>query len=228
MKPGPATSTFSIRSSARSFSAISSASSRGFLPASFASTIAALVAMSPCAGVARRLDHARAKGRARAARPTRSAPRSPRCTRLMHGREDVRSSPPTCRFVWCCERALSQESAGRSKLSGNSRACSVEREAVGHAGDEIARRGARARPRRPDRGPAPIRPACPAATRRSARTARAPRPRRRSITPITRGWRYMLVQRNSLMRAVGRGHQRPRRRPSARRRRAPRRPRSAP
>ena len=38
-----------IRSSWRSFSAIFSASSRGFARASLASTIAALVAMSPCA-----------------------------------------------------------------------------------------------------------------------------------------------------------------------------------
>ena len=49
MKPGPATSTFATRSSARSFAAIASASSRGFLPASLASTMAALVAMSPWA-----------------------------------------------------------------------------------------------------------------------------------------------------------------------------------
>ena len=47
MKPGPATSTEAIRSSARSFSAILSARSRGFALASLASTIAALVAMSP-------------------------------------------------------------------------------------------------------------------------------------------------------------------------------------
>jgi hypothetical protein len=47
MKPGPATSTAEIRSSARSFSAILSASSRGFAFASLASTMAALVAMSP-------------------------------------------------------------------------------------------------------------------------------------------------------------------------------------
>jgi hypothetical protein len=47
MKPGPATSTEATRSSARNFSAILSASSRGFALASLASTIAALVAMSP-------------------------------------------------------------------------------------------------------------------------------------------------------------------------------------
>ena len=47
MKPGPATSTLSISSSARSLAAICSARSRGFALASFASTIAALVAMSP-------------------------------------------------------------------------------------------------------------------------------------------------------------------------------------
>ena len=50
MKPGPATSTLSISGSARSLAAIASASSRGFLPASLASTIAALVAMSPWLG----------------------------------------------------------------------------------------------------------------------------------------------------------------------------------
>src|SRR3954471_23014340 len=49
MKPGPATSTFSTRGSARSLAAIASANSRGLRPASLASTIAALVAMSPCA-----------------------------------------------------------------------------------------------------------------------------------------------------------------------------------
>jgi hypothetical protein len=42
-------STSATRSSARSFAAIASASSRGFLRASFASTMAAFVAMSPCA-----------------------------------------------------------------------------------------------------------------------------------------------------------------------------------
>src|SRR6266702_2448294 len=47
MKPGPATSTDAIRLSARSLSAIFSARSRGFALASLASTIAALVAMSP-------------------------------------------------------------------------------------------------------------------------------------------------------------------------------------
>src|SRR5689334_21732702 len=47
MKPGPAISTEVIRSSLRSFSAILSASSRGLALASLASTIAALVAMSP-------------------------------------------------------------------------------------------------------------------------------------------------------------------------------------
>jgi hypothetical protein len=49
MKPGPATSTFAINGSARSLPAMASASSRGFLPASLASTMAALVAMSPWA-----------------------------------------------------------------------------------------------------------------------------------------------------------------------------------
>src|SRR4051812_30467048 len=48
MKPGPATPTEAIRSSARSFSAILSARSRGFAFASLARTIAALVAISPC------------------------------------------------------------------------------------------------------------------------------------------------------------------------------------
>jgi hypothetical protein len=57
MKPGPATSTAATRSSARNFSAILSARSRGFALASLASTIAALVAMSPWLGIARRLDH---------------------------------------------------------------------------------------------------------------------------------------------------------------------------
>src|SRR5262245_24652060 len=50
MKPGPATSTLAIFSSARSFSAIFSASCRGLRPASFASTIAAFVAISPWLG----------------------------------------------------------------------------------------------------------------------------------------------------------------------------------
>src|SRR5262245_47224608 len=49
MKPGPATSAFATRSSPRSFAAIASANARGFAPASLASTMAALVAMSPCA-----------------------------------------------------------------------------------------------------------------------------------------------------------------------------------
>src|SRR5262249_46235732 len=49
MKPRPATSAFATRSSPRSFAAIASANARGFAPASLASTMAALVAMSPCA-----------------------------------------------------------------------------------------------------------------------------------------------------------------------------------
>src|SRR5262245_16470522 len=49
MKPGPATSAFATKSSPRSFAAIASANARGFAPASLASTMAALVAMSPCA-----------------------------------------------------------------------------------------------------------------------------------------------------------------------------------
>jgi len=47
MKPGPATSTFSISGSARRRAAIASARSRGLALASLASTIAALVAISP-------------------------------------------------------------------------------------------------------------------------------------------------------------------------------------
>jgi len=43
-------STCSTLPSLRSAAAIASARSRGFLPASFASTIAAFVAMSPCVG----------------------------------------------------------------------------------------------------------------------------------------------------------------------------------
>src|SRR5262245_14242200 len=50
MKPGPAMSTEATFPSLRSLAAMLSASSRGFLPASLARTIAALVAMSPCVG----------------------------------------------------------------------------------------------------------------------------------------------------------------------------------
>src|SRR6185312_4476180 len=50
MKPGPATSAEATFPSLRSLAAMLSASSRGFLPASFARTIAALVAISPCVG----------------------------------------------------------------------------------------------------------------------------------------------------------------------------------
>jgi len=49
MKPGPATSAFATSASPRNLAAIASANGRGFVPASLASTIAALVAMSPCA-----------------------------------------------------------------------------------------------------------------------------------------------------------------------------------
>ncbi len=56
MKPGPATSTEVTGGSASSFGLIASASARGFVPAPLASTIAALVARSPCAWIARRLD----------------------------------------------------------------------------------------------------------------------------------------------------------------------------
>ena len=47
MKPGPGDIDLGHFGRLRSFAAIISASSRGFLPASLASTIAALVAMSP-------------------------------------------------------------------------------------------------------------------------------------------------------------------------------------
>jgi hypothetical protein len=50
MKPGPAISTEVTGGSASSFALISSASARGLVAAGFASTIAALVARSPCAG----------------------------------------------------------------------------------------------------------------------------------------------------------------------------------
>ena len=50
MKPGPAISALATSSSAASFGAIASASARGLVPARLASTIAALVARSPCAG----------------------------------------------------------------------------------------------------------------------------------------------------------------------------------
>ena len=50
MKPGPATSAVSTRGSIDIRPARSAAISRGATPAAFASTIAALVAMSPCEG----------------------------------------------------------------------------------------------------------------------------------------------------------------------------------
>jgi hypothetical protein len=49
MNPGPATSNCAKRSSPLSFATICSANSRGFMRASFASTMAALVAKSPWA-----------------------------------------------------------------------------------------------------------------------------------------------------------------------------------
>ena len=67
MKPGPATSAFSIKSSARSFVGDPFGEIARLWPASFASTIAALVAMSPWVGIARRLDHDRATDRGRPA-----------------------------------------------------------------------------------------------------------------------------------------------------------------
>ena len=57
MKPGPAMSTLAISRRRAVSPAICSARSRGFVLASFASTMAALVAMSPWDGIARRLDH---------------------------------------------------------------------------------------------------------------------------------------------------------------------------
>ena len=50
MKPGPAISTDVTGGIASSLGAIASASARGFVPAAFARTIAALVARSPCDG----------------------------------------------------------------------------------------------------------------------------------------------------------------------------------
>src|SRR5690242_13398469 len=50
MKPGPATFAEATLPSLRSLAAMLSASSRGFLPVSFARIIAAFVAISPCVG----------------------------------------------------------------------------------------------------------------------------------------------------------------------------------
>ena len=50
MKPGPAISTEVTPGRASSFGAMAAASARGFVPAPFASTIAALLARSPCDG----------------------------------------------------------------------------------------------------------------------------------------------------------------------------------
>jgi hypothetical protein len=50
MKPGPAASALSTSSNSASIGAISPASARGLVPARLASTIAALVARSPCEG----------------------------------------------------------------------------------------------------------------------------------------------------------------------------------
>ena len=116
MKPGPATSTFATTSSARSFSAMASASSRGFLPASFASTIAALVAMSPCVG---------SRGGSTTMRE-RSAPEPSTAARR---RRDTRASMSAKR---CCGLAVARHCALRLTQFGTASQKSLHTVAAGH------------------------------------------------------------------------------------------------
>src|SRR5262249_998798 len=128
MKPGPATSAFATSASPRNLAAIASANGRGFVPASLASTMAALVAMSPCA-LSRRSSP-----------PTPDLPLPPATmpsatTASLAAGTLSRTAAKTfwslmSIFVWW--RRLTQF-RGRVKKPGVLR----QRVAVGHAGDEI-------------------------------------------------------------------------------------------
>ena len=88
MKPGPATSAAIDIGSRASRARSSSASARGALRAAFASTIAALVEMSPCAGSRGGSTAMRSASRPAAARPRISASISPAIT-AMEMREEI-------------------------------------------------------------------------------------------------------------------------------------------
>src|ERR1051325_5961175 len=133
MKPGPATSTSAIRSSARSLSATSSASWRGFLSAGLASTIATLLAMSPWVG---------SRGGSTTTRDASSAGNAPAAVSAASA---ACTRPSTfAKIFWSGSdigRALSQVPADKSKrgqLCRKQPSVLLQRKAVGHSGNEIS------------------------------------------------------------------------------------------
>src|SRR6476659_9883767 len=128
MKPGPATSTAATRSSARNFSAILSARSRGLVLASLASTIAALVAMSPW--VASRGGSTTTREKSMPAGHWPSAARSAQIA-------STRASTSANR---CWKAELSDMARRLTQIRGRVKKPLVldQGETVGHSGDEIA------------------------------------------------------------------------------------------
>ena len=121
-----------MRSSARSFAAIASASSRGFLPASLASTIAAFVAASPWLG---------SRGGSTVTRD-RSMPagNAPAANQFIDRAADAREK--LGENVFCNHERAARLTQFRGRVKEP--AMLGKRVAVGHAGDEI---GDAARPR---------------------------------------------------------------------------------
>src|SRR3954467_15246406 len=128
MKPGPATSTDAIISSRRSFSAIFSASSRGLALASRASTIAALVAMSPCAASRGGSTTTREKSVPAGQSPSLASAAHTACTRANTAAKR------------CFGEGLSDMGRRLTQIRGRVKKPLVldQRKAVGHPRDEIA------------------------------------------------------------------------------------------
>src|SRR5260221_7837000 len=128
MKPGPATSTEAIRSSARSFAAIFSARSRGLAFASLASTIAALVAMSPWVASRGGSTTTRDKSMPDGQTPSAASAAQTACTRASTSAKR------------CTEEDLSAMGRRLTQIRGRVKKPLMfgQREAVGHSGDEVA------------------------------------------------------------------------------------------
>src|SRR4051812_3589973 len=133
MKPGPATPTEAIRSSARSFSAILSARSRGFVLASLASTMAALVAMSPCVASRGGSTTTREKSMPAGQLPSAASAAQIRCTRAS-------TSAKRCDEVGFSAICFGYLGRRLTQIRGRVKKPLVlgKRKAVGHPGDEIA------------------------------------------------------------------------------------------
>src|ERR1700756_2539469 len=128
MKPGPAISTFSIRSSTRRRVAIASARSRGLAFASLARTIAALVAISPWLASRGGSTTTRDKSIPAGQLPSAASLAQIACTRASTSAKRWRE------LDFSAMRRRLTQFRGRVKKPLVLGQC----EAVGHAGDEIA------------------------------------------------------------------------------------------